>query len=371
MDTKARNYQKVTLRDPETFPEELKFLLDLITINEVPKVVGSYAFKEHKYPSDVDVFERVTVKYDREEALNFYVSQFQNIIQKLLVYSDKAYINDFKAGTLGVNGDGEPIRWTATEVLQGYCIRNNRRYIFRSAISQPAVLKLDIISYISNKFQSIEVFYNIRYTRTNDSNIEEVDFYPLGSYTKNLLEDINKYSTPEYYAPLKVAKRLWALSRVTDCTDLIEAINPLLSSNAAALNQIKSDIEVINDLLYDMYTIKRNEKPLSTISEINRGLRLHKHVDLISLQILNLYKRLSNHLPSIRVDIFFRTFDLVFNEWVEYSISGSLALRRISNHLKLIVKLITDEINIEAKNYVDMINNMNITCNFKFKAPTE
>ena len=79
----------LTIRDIESYPDKLKFLLDLITFNEIPKVVGSYAYTTHKYPSDVDVFERVTVDLLADEAASFYESQFKIIFGKLLINSKK------------------------------------------------------------------------------------------------------------------------------------------------------------------------------------------------------------------------------------------------------------------------------------------
>ena len=77
----------ISMRDPESYPDKLKFVLDLITFNEIPRVVGSYAYTTHKYPSDVDVFERVIVNLNAEEAGVFYESQFKIIFEKLLINS--------------------------------------------------------------------------------------------------------------------------------------------------------------------------------------------------------------------------------------------------------------------------------------------
>jgi len=76
------NQIKVITRNPEKYPEkypeELKILLNIITINEVPKVVGSYT--NHKYQSNVDVFERVTLAASKQEAAKLFSIQFKNII---------------------------------------------------------------------------------------------------------------------------------------------------------------------------------------------------------------------------------------------------------------------------------------------------
>ncbi|HLX52883.1 MAG TPA: hypothetical protein VKR58_03025, partial [Aquella sp.] len=270
---------RILLRDPDGFPTELKFLLDIITINEIPKVVGSYAYANHRYPSDVDVFDQVTLRLNKKQAAEEYTRLFKNIFQKLLILSNDVYINDFKTG----EHDGKPIRWTVTQILNGYQILGNLKVMkLETALSMEAVTKLDIIAYIGGKYQSIEVFYNLRYTE----NEEQLDFYPLGSYAKSLLEDVEKYSSKEFYAPLKVAKRLWSLSRVTACEELFEAIDPLMRSEAAALNQVKSDLEILRDLLYDTEYTLQNSKPLASQVELNRIVKYNETINRIHLQIL-------------------------------------------------------------------------------------
>jgi hypothetical protein len=350
------NFRNVIVRDPENYPQELNFLLDLMTINETPKVVGSYAYKNHKYPSDVDVFERVTVQLKLEQAIEFYLNSIKNIVQKLLVYSDKAVINDLK---IGEYPDSTPIRWTPTEILQGFSTRGNKRYSLRDALKQSAVLKLDVISYINSKFQSVEVFYNFRYL--SDSG-DAVDIYELGSYVKSLLEDVNKYSKPEYYNPLKVAKRMWSLARVTKCDELLDIINPLLSSNAAALNQIKSDVSIILDLLDDIKMYIDTRGKLSDIAEMHRKLNYHQMINQINLQILDLYKKINNHMDTPKL---FEKFDLLFANWVNFMYSNVLRVDSIHKKLNELIFILQDEINLESKNYVDMINNMNIQCNLQ------
>lgn len=167
--------------------------------------------------------------------------------------SKDVYINDFKCGAY----DGSPLRWKAKQIIDGfYILPNGNKIMLVDALEQEEITKLDVISYIMGKFLSIEVFYNLRYL-DEETNTEK-DFYPLGSYTKSLLNDVAKYSSKELYAPLKVAKRLWSLSRITDCSDLFNLLDPLMSSNAAALNQIKADIEVINDVILIPLCMKVN-----------------------------------------------------------------------------------------------------------------
>src|SRR4051812_34998803 len=98
MATISNTKMGITVRDPESYPDKLKFVLDLVTFNEIPKVVGSYAYTTHKYPSDVDVFERVTVELNAADAAEFYELQFRIMFEKLSINSTKIFVNDFKVG---------------------------------------------------------------------------------------------------------------------------------------------------------------------------------------------------------------------------------------------------------------------------------
>lgn len=359
------NHIKVTLRDPEHYPPELKHLLDIITINEVPKVVGSYAYTSHKYPSDVDVFERVTLNVSKQQAAVTYANHFKNIAQKLLIMSNNVFINDFKSGAF----NGEPLRWTAKQIIDGvYILPTGKKVQLTEALSQEEITKLDVIAYIGGKFQSVEVFYNLRFTEQPPGSEVgvEYDFYPMGSYVKSLLNDVEKYASKELYTPLKLAKRLWSLSRITDCSDLFNLLDPLMSSNAASLNQIKSDIEVVKDLLFNIQFIVKNSKLLSLVVELNRGIEYTQNIDLIHLQILQLYKRLSNHMDAEKLRGVPALFDIIFNEWVEYSKSAQLNMQVIDDTLDLIVKLLKEQINTESEEYLQLVLNIGTFCKVNY-----
>jgi len=353
-------------RDPELFPEPLKRVLDLITINETPTVVGSSAYLVHKYPSDVDVFEKVTVDLTKEEAAAFYWDQFKNIIQKLVVDSNDLFITDFKVGEDTRYAEGVTIedlqrenlltkriselagtpyfkealrqqrtlRWSPEEVLRGFKKLPGKRITFVEAVSQPAIVKLDVATWISGRFQSVEVFYNLGY--------KEADFFPLGSYTESLLEDIEKYSSPEYYSPLKMAKRLWSLSRVTECQDLLQALNPLLGSDVAALNQINSDIETLNQIM-------RGSLPIYQVTRI-------------FLEVLGFHKRITNHLKGESYLKIHLSIDRIFAYWVEWQRTSRLPAKEILEILREVSILLKSEIQVRSREFLERVEEMNIKC---------
>lgn len=383
----SNSSSELALRNPEEFPEALKSTLNLITINEVPRVVGSAAYSSHHYPSDVDVFEKVTVNLSREDALNFYTDQFKNIMQRLLVNSRNVKYNDFKAGidsrfdieipdssttelrqraAIGLAREIDlpaedfydlykfandinkyrqvlynlkVLRWTPLEVIQGFKYLFDGKIITLSeALAMNTIVKLDVIAWVSGRFQSVEALYNLRYT---DPSGKIVDFNPLGNYVQGLLEDIEKYSSGKNYSPLKVIKRMWSLSRVTKCEDLLRVLTPLLRSDIAALNQIKSDAEVLSDMIYKELTYQQATQLFS--------------------EILTFHKRAANHLSGEAYSDFEQLIDLAFPLWILWmagqDVSGELKvlLDEVQNILSLVI-------NNGSEGFLQELSRLNITC---------
>lgn len=376
--------QELLMRDPNEFPESLKMVLDLITLNEVPRVVGSAAFLAHRYPSDVDVFEQITVKLSREEALDFYADQFKNIMQRIMVNSKDIKYNDFKAGIdsrfdidVPDNSTSEQrsnaviglvkefdlsskvlsnlfqssndinkyrqeiynlkiLRWTPQEIIQGYkSLIGDKIVTLKEALSMNAIVKLDVIAWVSGRFQSIEAFYNLKYNDPSTGSV--IDFHPLGNYVQGLLQDIEKYSAREHYSPLKVAKRMWSLSRVVQCTDLTDALTPLLQSDVAALNQIISDAEVLQSLIKKDLT---NKQAMQIFSEI-----------------LTFHKRAANHLFGDTYKDFEQLIDLAFPLWICRDMGN-----RLSNLLNEIHNILRPVINSRSEEFLQQVERLNITC---------
>lgn len=394
------NIQEVLVRDPNEFPEELKVALDIVTINESPRVVGSAAFLQHRYPSDVDVFEKVTVRLPREAALGFYADQFKNIMEKILV-EPEIYYMDFKAGQ-DVRFDLVPpgtvierremtdhlydqglltfeetvyfyqaaddpetfrealrgkrvLRWTPEEVIAGRKELPGGTFILlRDALAHPSVVKLDVVSWVLLRFQSIEVFYNLLYIDPIEGPVE---FYPLGSYRESLLEDVQRYSSRMYYNPLKLAKRLWSLSRVAECSSLVAAINPLLSSHAAALNQINSDCELLINFVHRSIEQQKGG-PLTKVD----AKWSSKTVRRLFLEMLGFHKRITNHLTGEAYQTVHQIIDGFFDLWVEWQVSGRLDREGIVRRLEAIRRILRDEIYKQSHEFLRRLDEMGISC---------
>jgi len=388
---------RLDIRDPENYPENLKYTLDLLTINEIPKVVGSTAYSVHKYPSDVDVFESVTVNMNRENALRFYASQLRTIAQKIKL-DEKLFFTDFKAGedpryvlrnedntqnrlefALQLYGDkllddkdtreliklnNDPIqykmmlrkyrvlRWSLDEIINGVKeVPGKMGITLEKAISQNALIKIDVITWLISRYVSIEVFYDFRYVDPINNTI--VVFHQLDSYTESLIKEIERYSMPRFNNPLKVSKRLWSLSRISDCSDLMQKINPLLGSAPAALNQVSSDIETIEILL------KNKAENKYTVRDYDR----------MFIQILGFQKRIANHTQDMKfIDELIQEIYQIWKSWRESHqdkldvFIQDCYIYSIIYKLGVIDGVLTTIIADMSQDFLTNLRNMNITC---------
>lgn len=377
----------VRARDPERYTPKLRFLLDTLTFNEMPKVVGSYSYLNHKYPSDIDVFEKVVVNLNLEEALTYYENRFKLIVKSLLVEHPIVLITDFKLGedkrfyetpdkmkgllrqflkdipTEDVIKKYVPLRWKPEEILQGYKkLFDGVKITLREAISQRSIIKLDVITWLEDRFRSVEIFYNLGYVTPDGS---DISFYPLGDYSQSLLEDIKKYSSPKYYSPLRVIKRLWNLSKMQDCTELLKIIDPFLSSDAAALNQIKSDIEGSMLILSSSPPYFNKDSILTVSSNMYNAYGKLAYINIISrltVEMLNFSKRISNHMKYEKYKEFSTIFDLIFKAWSLYKATDVYEVNLLLSLLKKLSDDLSEEINIQAKDYLRYIENLGNVC---------
>lgn len=377
----------VRVRNPDTYTPKLKLILESLTFNEIPKVVGSYAYLNHKYPSDVDVFEKVVVNLNLEESLSYYENRFKLIIKTLLAEHPTIFITDFKIGedkrfvtspiemnaklsSKGYKLSNKDIakkivvlRWSPDEILQGYkTLFDGVTLTLKEALNQQAIVKLDVITWLEDKFRSVEVFYNLGYV-TNDG--VEVSFYPLGDYSQSLLEDIKKYSSPENYAPLRVIKRLWNLSKLQQCDELLKIIDPFLSSDAAALNQIKADIEGIKLILKSKPLYFREYDILNKSSDIYKLYGQITYVSIISkltVEMLNFSKRISNHTNYEKHKEFSFIFDKIFDVWSEYKACGTYNVDLVVSLLDDLTNKLSEDIITLSKGYLQYIEELGNVC---------
>lgn len=379
--------QALQVRDPQDYPDSLKFVLNILTINEVPKVVGSASYLQHKYPGDVDVFENVTVQAPVGPAIQYYVDQFKTIAQELTVVEKDIYFIEFKAGIdirykyninasttnvqlLAVVTDLEAknlltpdrkqqliktfdnnllfadflrqwsvIRWSLTEMINGNKeLVANKTITLAEALAMPAVVKLDTVSWFENRLQSVEVFYFLQYRPQPG---KATSFYDMGNYVQNLLADVEHYKQPQFYNPLKIMKRLWSLSRVIDCKQVLQKLTPLFGSDIAALNQIVADVDIISELIKVQQMVPW---------------------DKIFLEILGFKKRVFNHLDFNLYQGFVQHIDNMHILWMDWKLTSNVKLETLNTQLQAIKNFLKPIIDSRSEQFLLEFQNSTLPC---------
>jgi hypothetical protein len=355
-------------------PEQLKYILNMISLTESPQIVGSAKYAEHKYPGDIDVFESAVSTSGREAALFEFAGLFRNI-GKLLSIEPTVKLADFKCGhdsrfkyddqmskreflmhlnakklicnkelklhLQALEDDDEDmvdkflhnlmvVRWELPELIMGRKkLRGDVEITLEDGLSMNAITKIDVVTWFSSRLQYVEVFYLIGYTEKG----RVKTYHELKDYARGMAADVVKFSRNN---PLKTMKRLWGLSRFYDCANLMDALNPVFSSDAAALNQIKADIEVIK--------------------------MLRQPLDKILIQCLEFKKRLFDHLEPSEYQEFDGLIEHIYILWGYHQMKQKFDYAKLHEVLDKIEEILQPKIDERSWEFYDTIKQNTVFC---------
>lgn len=84
---------------PRPYHPDTQRAIDMITMKSDTKAVGSFKYAVFKYPSDVDIMERVTIRAaDKRTACGMVARRIRQMVIRLCMSSPRIYLADFKAG---------------------------------------------------------------------------------------------------------------------------------------------------------------------------------------------------------------------------------------------------------------------------------
>jgi len=297
-------------------PRELLELFSITSFIENPEIVGSFSYpKKHKYPGDVDVFEKVTIEADNwEDVPDVYSNFFSSMARRIIAHNKSAsqrkdiFLTDFKAGTYqDIYGKTEKLRWSLEELSNQIAIRNGARYFLRDALEEGTIVKGDFATNYNGRLVSVEFFYHLTYKIEN----KELFLSSTGDkkYKDSVREDFLKYSDENSpnFKPLKALKRLWILSILDKNANLANKISTIFDSDSAAFHQARETV-ALTLLLLEKYNIC--QVPL----------------DQVILNIMSVSKTAFNH-GTISV---FNTVDIFLDKiWNIYYSRGTIGIRRM------------------------------------------
>jgi hypothetical protein len=230
------------------------------------------------------------------------------------------------------------IRWTPDQILAGVKTHNNRSVTLVEAINTGSITKIDTVNWVLDRFLPIECFYDLGYLSETG---QEEPFHPTDPYIDSLKADIDKYSHPSSFNPLKVLKRTWLLSRAIDCTSLLQVIEPVLSSDTAALSQISADIST-----------------LMILFEHIGDAALKPQYNLIFTEIFMLESRLANHSnPNAYVALSFAS--AAWNKWCQ---GGAFPTEMLQAGLTKLQTIVDTGLLSQATAYYEMVQNSDVMC---------
>lgn len=348
---KQPRFNVLATRNQAGLSRETNDIIDLITVDPETFPVGSFRYRAHRYPGDIDIFEKVRGCCTQEVAKRKIARDIQKIAKKLANARKRGvFLGDFKAGldnrfkldighieqnkVVGYNGaavrkeiralynkhllteqeystlmslapleaispseweslnDGLRkyyiVRWDLDELMEGVKMLPGKVMLrLEDAITHDSIVKLDIWAPLKGKYNEITNFFLL--ILQNQDGTETVLNAQLGDRIKLLEKDIQKYSSKEHRNSLKLAKRLWNKALTTNDVDLYDTLFPLFDSDATMLSQIVSEIEVISNMLEGL---PKADVPIKT---------LIKQIDGFKERITNTLEIQFNTRPFIKI----------------------------------------------------------------------
>lgn len=338
-------------KEPIFFSTDLKNIMELITLKKNVMPVGSFSYKVHKYPSDIDMFEKIEYCCHLQEIKRRLVEKFKEIVKKASEY-DEVFLSDFKAGydkrffiyrnyrkddILGIIESSKllyknekddmkkllksknykeyseyvrllyTIRWSTKEILNGEKkLRGGEIKKLSDALSDKSVVKMDFIGKVDGDFKEITNYFYISWRDTNGTARHLTK--PLASRIKSLDSDIKKYKNKD---SLKYAKRVWLKYMMLNNKGIVNKLNPLFSSDAALMYQVSSEARALITLLKLKNNVKIKNDILeqidrfkSRLSYVNMDIsRVHKYFDNIAKDDSKIINNLENIIEILDTNI--------------------------------------------------------------------
>jgi hypothetical protein len=287
------------------------------------QIIGSQSLRSQLYAGDYDAYEVVEGKFPtRQEALEYYVKEFQSIIKKLK-NMDNVYIGDIKSGIIEewrvipkrgrynlrdattkvesllsakiitpkeakdalstLKTRPTPldilkardmikfhiVRWSPEEVLKGHkALRDGRKYSLEEAFGSPTITKLDVIALIQSRYTELSIVYEFH----NGDEVLNPDIIDPEKSLNNSIELLKSQGNL-----FKVVKRKFALAKLRNDIPKVIKYNEILNSDLGKLYVVYSDIKTLVELLED------NNVPSPEINNAIAGFK-HRLARIYSLE---------------------------------------------------------------------------------------
>ena len=123
---------------------------------------------------------------------------------------------------------------------------------------------------------------------------------------------------------------------------MLEALTPELSSDAAALNQVAGDMEMLWGLL---------DKGLSAT-----------HIKNLFVEMIGFGKRTAPHISPDKYAEFAEIAEPWFGIWTQWRLTGELRREDLIESMTNGYELLQDVISVQAGAFLEKVDELNITC---------
>lgn len=395
--SKKPKFDILELRDLDGLSQDTIDIIRIITTSDDVSPVGSFKYRAHRYPGDIDIMERIKACCNKETALKSIVVKIQDIARQVDERPD-IFLGDFKAGLdarykldIGeldngkiINYDSKKIikdltdlrsanlltekeyenlqklvkskptiddfeelydalrkyyvvRWTVPEILEGQkLLRDGSKITLAEALSQDSIVKIDLWAKIDGRYNEVTNYFLI--IQLDEEGNETVLNQKLGDRLDSLKHDIEKYSSREHRNSLKLAKRLWNRAIFLKDEKALKKLYPLFGSEINSLNQVAGESEVLRGMLK-----KLENPPFRDIMNQIDGFK--RRINDASFE------------PEIDTDPFYNLIDQITGQYKKYG--DDIDRDFVINNLDKLEKLLKGAIEPFAESFLEMIG-MNI-----------
>src|SRR5271170_3174251 len=366
------NLNVIKMKPVESFTNDIQHAIKtLVNKLDDSQVFGSFMYRAQSFPGDLDIHEIVDICCSPEDATKRMASILKKVVKRVKKTrgyyfsevksgNDERFIvdpdepdylqkikdlhhqgllddeefNKLKYASITKDDDEKELikedirqlyvlRWTEKEILQGYKIlRGGKKITLAQSMNMKAHIKIDILAPINGKYIEVTNFFILGYYDKNGDHalINSDDF----DYVKGLLDQIKKLSSKAFFNPFKLAKRMWGLARHLKNKKLLDILTPLMQSGIARMNQIKSEIEVIQLILE-----KVKSPPLAT---------LKKQIDDFKSRLSYVYDIVLSDIPI---------YDMI-----DKIVNGKMSKEKIIKSLEIIKETLKKEVSENALNFL-------------------
>jgi hypothetical protein len=253
--------EKKTNKD---YLKEVKQVFNKLTITGNYRVIGSASFKKIQYNSDFDLEELIKNQKGKtilEKIYHIFKKKFED------AKKDKNYfITDFKRG---LNTDGEPLRWSYSDIKKGYKIlESGRKMPFTDCILIKSTIKLDMIVLIDGIFTEFSENYYFKIGDeanffNHELDPEHIEMGIKKSLDEYLNVDLNYWKSLKRIFSLEVRKKKRNMK-------LIKKMIDFFNGNTGLINKCKNELEIILIVLDNEFRKPKRTDIDNNLNEINK-----------------------------------------------------------------------------------------------------